>query len=199
MFESPPSRSASPCRGRRCKPCNKPGSLPGTTGLRFFPPRHSRNSASSPSHQTSFARSTCKHKPTSGEKRRDITTRILCVTSSPGCERGVCVWVRAHPVVQLWGELGQEAADDSFAVISLDEDLRDQRRTVSQFLEVVELNNTKKSLLLQQCCFNKMCSNLKHQTLIWCWGVHSTPEHSLQGGRDHSSLNDDEPPQEHGN
>lgn len=72
--------------------------------------------------------------------------------------------VCAHPVVQLWGELGQEAADDSFAVIPLDEDLCDQRRTVSQFLQVVELNNTKKSQL-QQCCVNKMCSNLKHQTL----------------------------------
>lgn len=45
----------------------------------------------------------------------------------------------AHPVVQFWGELGQEAADGSVAVVPLYEDLGHQRRTVPQLLEVVEL------------------------------------------------------------
>lgn len=45
----------------------------------------------------------------------------------------------AHPVVELRGELGQEAADGSVAVVPLDEDLGHQRRTVPQLLEVVEL------------------------------------------------------------
>lgn len=82
----------------------------------------------------------------------------VCVTSCVSPLPRMCARACAHPVVQLWGELGQEAADDSFAVISLDEDLRDQRRTESQLLEVVQLNNTKESQL-QQCRFNQMCSN----------------------------------------
>lgn len=47
----------------------------------------------------------------------------------------------AHPVVELRGELGQEAADGSVAVVPLDEDLGHQRRTVPQLLEVVELKD----------------------------------------------------------
>lgn len=54
----------------------------------------------------------------------------------------LCVWVCvcAHPVVQLWGELGQEAADCSFAVVSLYEHLCHQWCAVPQLLKVVELN-----------------------------------------------------------
>ena len=51
----------------------------------------------------------------------------------------MCVCVCAHPVVELWGELGQEAADGSFAVVSLYEHLCYQRCAVPQLLKVVEL------------------------------------------------------------
>lgn len=57
-----------------------------------------------------------------------------------------CVVLCAHPVVQLRGELGQEAADGSVAVVPLDEDLGDQRRTVPQLLEVVELKEEIESI-----------------------------------------------------
>lgn len=50
-----------------------------------------------------------------------------------------CVVLCAHPVVQFWGELGQEAADGPVAVVPLYEDLGHQRGTVPQLLEVVEL------------------------------------------------------------
>lgn len=51
----------------------------------------------------------------------------------------MCVVLCAHPAVQLRGELGQEAADGSVTVVPLNEDLGDERRTVTQLLEVVEL------------------------------------------------------------
>lgn len=54
----------------------------------------------------------------------------------------VCVCICAHPVVKLRGELGLEAADGSFAVVSLYKHLRYQRRVMPQLLEVVELSNT---------------------------------------------------------
>lgn len=57
--------------------------------------------------------------------------RCIACTSSVFC---------AHPVVQLWRELGQEATHCSFAVVSLDEDLGHQRSAVPQLLEVMELN-----------------------------------------------------------
>lgn len=50
-----------------------------------------------------------------------------------------CVY-SAHPVVELWGELGQEAADCSFAVVSLYKHLCYQWCTVPQLLKVVELS-----------------------------------------------------------
>lgn len=53
---------------------------------------------------------------------------------------GLCICACAHPVVEFRGELGQEAADGSFAVVSLYKHLCDQRCTVPQLLKVMELN-----------------------------------------------------------
>lgn len=52
----------------------------------------------------------------------------------------VCVCICAHPVVKLRGELGLEAADGSFAVVSLYKHLRYQRCVVPQLLQVMELS-----------------------------------------------------------
>lgn len=60
-----------------------------------------------------------------------------CGARFPCTARFTC----AHPVVELRGELGQEAADGSVAVVPLDEDLGHQRGAVPQLLEVVELKD----------------------------------------------------------
>lgn len=55
----------------------------------------------------------------------------------------ICVYsmcVCAHPVVELGGELGLEAAHGSFSVVSLNKHLGDQRCIVPQLLKVMKLS-----------------------------------------------------------
>ena len=80
-----PSHSVSPCRGRWCKLSHRPDILPGTTGLRFFQPPHSKSWASSPSPRAAFARSTYRHKQV--ETRRQAHTIRTAGVKSVNCER----------------------------------------------------------------------------------------------------------------
>lgn len=65
----------------------------------------------------------------------------------------VCVCICPHPVVKLWGELGLEAADSSFTVVSLYKHLCYQRCAVPQLLKVMKLTAGGKKI--HQICHSK--------------------------------------------